>query len=119
MNEIAIIITSLGATDVSYFYPSEIISKYSGFGSKARTLSGKPLEIVRGKRLDSVTLKFTDMDFSDYEYFRTIWQNSYYVTLASKMPSVSATSCFIEFDGFNLTTSVNNKYAGEITFLVG
>lgn len=119
MNEIAVTVTGISSSSVSYFYPSEIIQKYSGFGSKARTLSGKPLEIVRAKRLDSITLKFQDLDISEYEYFRTIWTSGYACTLSSYMPSVYATGCFIELDGFNLVTSRNEKYSGEIVFLVG
>lgn len=117
MNEIAITITTLSSV-ISYFYPSEIIVKYAGHGSKARTLSGKPLEIVRGKRLDSITIKFENAELDDFEYFKLIWDGGHSCTITSYMPQISATACFIELDGFGLSLSKLDKYSGEITFLV-
>ncbi len=117
MNEIAIKIVDL-TSPTSFFHPSSIDAKYAGFGSKARTLSGKPLEIVRGKRLDSIVLKFENVDLGDFEYFKMIWENGYLCDIECYMPKISAINCFIEYDGFGLSISGPDKYSGDVVFLV-
>lgn len=94
-----------------------IIVNYVGYGSKLKTLSGKPKELIRGKRLDGITLKFDNMSIGDYEFWYYLWYNSKQFNFYCMLPYVSlatSTPCFIELDGFGVEHAGGDTYAGTI-----
>lgn len=114
-----------GVGHSSYIYPETIGLEYTGYGTKIRTLSGIPKEIIRGKRLDKIILSFDSIPRSDYEYFLYMWQNSeqFYMYCAfpdftSILNNPSDKLCSIELDGFQLEHTGDDMFSGKIVILV-
>lgn len=107
----------IDATYKNAIFADSVVPNYVGYGSKLKTLSGKPKELIRGKRLDGITLKFDNASVGDYEFLRYLWENSKQFNLYCMIPYISLTTstpCFIELDGFGLEHSGGDTYAGTI-----
>jgi hypothetical protein len=116
--ELAISILSLGTSYISFIRPDDAKEKVMGYGSFSRSLSGKPFEIVRGKRTESITLSYSKMTLDEYDMLRYIWDNGLYFNLESYVPRYSHVSCFIPIDGFGITPGQADTYQGTITIVV-
>ena len=113
-NEIVIIVSGVP----TYLYPSNVKPNHAGFGTKSRSLSGKPFLVVRGKRLDSVSISFDSVKTDTYEYLRYLWENDIVFELRSAIPSISESNCTIDLDGFNMEASIMDSYSGTIEVTV-
>lgn len=118
MSEIAIVIPSISTSTPSYFYPDSVAVKKTGYGSSARPLSGVPLEIVRGKRTESITLTFSALNLAEYEFFLYVWENNLLIDLHSRLPSIDHEDCFVPIDGFGLAPKAMDVFEGTVTILV-
>jgi len=116
--EIVITLTSIGATATSVLDPDTYKEKMTGYGASARSMSGKPMEIVRGKRVESATLSYSSMKAEEYEMLKYVWENGLPFDLDCYVPKINLDSCFIPIDGFGLSSSVADTYEGSLTVVV-
>lgn len=112
------IVIKVSDGDSSFMYPDIVEPNYVGFGSSSRSLSGKPFEIVRGKRLDSVSISFNSLSNESYEFLLYLWQYNISFQLISAIPQISETNCFISLNGFNLKKSLLDSYSGSIEIMI-
>ena len=116
--ELAITILSLGASYISFIYPDSAKEKRTGYGSSSRSLSGKPFEVVRGKRVESITLSYSKMTIDEYDMLKYLWDNGLFFDVTSYVPKYSLSTCFIPIDGFGLTPGQADTYEGTVTVVV-
>jgi hypothetical protein len=116
--EMVITITSISSTATSVVNPDTYKESRKGYGTFTRSMSGKPMEIVRGKRVESITLSYSAMSMEEYEMLKYVWDNSLYFKLQSYVPKVDFNACFIPIDGFNLSPGIADKYEGSVNIVV-
>lgn len=120
MIEVMLVVS--GYSYYNYVYPSDVSVEYAGHGSKQTTLSGLPKEIVRAKRLQSITLKFDKVSRSEYEYVLDLWQNSYQLLLYCEMPELTSLLngkyVTIPLDGMKLEHIGGDEFGGSVVFSV-